>query len=325
MQRARLAGFLFSLLIGASVVGATTNQLPISALPMIAKVKIPIGPGWLGVGFGSVWVAKSQSAALLRIDPATNTVVATIPVGPDSELGVGIGLGSVWLTDTKDRSLRQIDPATNKVVRTFKVNISAEPEGSIGVGAGSIWLLTNENETDSGTLSRVDPTSGKVIANIKVKPKSYAALVSDQSVWVTNSADSSVMRVDAITNKVVADIRVHASPRFIAAGEGGIWVLNQGDGTLSRIDPATNHVVATIELGVPGPGGDIWIEDGYVWVSAEGVPLSMVDPRTNTLVKQFAGGQKDDTLRVGFGAAWVLEELSGDIWKVSVDKLRKSL
>jgi DNA-binding beta-propeller fold protein YncE len=105
-------------------------------------------------------------------------------------------------------------------------------------------------------------------------------------------------------------------------GEGSIWVLSQGDGTLARIDPAANRVVATIEVGVPGPGGDLWVADGVVWVSGEGVPISMIDPRTNRLIRQFAGGKQDDTLRVGFGAVWVVEELSGFIWKVSVDKLK---
>jgi YVTN family beta-propeller protein len=318
-----MAALLIFLLMRVSSVTAATSQLPLSALPMIAKVKVPPGPGWLGVGFGSVWLSKSESDVVLRIDPATSIVVATIPVGPDSELGIGIGLGSVWVADTKERSLRQIDPATNKVVHTFAIKISEEPEGSIGVGAGSVWLLTNEDGTNSGTLSRLDPATGKVIANIKVKPKSYAVVVADHSAWISNSADSSVMRVDTLTNKVVADIPVHPSPRFLAAGEGSIWVLSQGDGTLTRIDPTTNLVSATIEVGVPGPGGDLWVDDGLVWVSGEGVPISIIDPKTNTLIRQFAGGKKDDTLRVGFGAVWVVEELSGYIWKVSVDRLKQ--
>jgi virginiamycin B lyase len=306
MRQPCAAAFLFLLLTGAG----------------IAKVAVPPGPGWLGVGFGSVWLSKSESAAVLRIDPASNSVVATIPVGPDPELGIGIGLGSVWVADTRERSLRRIDPATNKVVRTYPVNISEEPEGSIGVGAGSVWLLTNENGTDSGTLSRLDPATGKIIANIRVKPKSYGVVVADHSVWVSNWADASVMRIDARTNKVVADLPVHASPRFLAVGAGSIWVLSQGDGTLARIDPASNRVTATIEVGVPGPGGDLWVADGFVWVSGEGVPISIIDPRTNKLIKQYAGGEKDDTLRVGFGAVWVVEELSGYIWKVSVSKLK---
>ena len=44
-----------------------------------------------------------------------------------------------------------------------------------------------------------------------------------------------------------------------------MWVLNQTDGTVSRIDPLTNEVVATIQVGVPGPGGDIAAGAWAVW------------------------------------------------------------
>jgi YVTN family beta-propeller protein len=229
----------------------------------------------------------------------------------------------VWIADTKERSLRQIDPATNAVVRSIAVNISAEPEGSIGVGAGSVWLLTDDNGTDSGTLSRLDPATGKIVATIPVKPKSYAAVATDDSVWVTNSASASVQRVDVHTNQVVAEVPVHPSPRFLAADDSSIWVLNQGDGALVRIDPASNRVTATIAVGFPGSGGDLWVDDGIVWASAEGAPISMIDPKSNTLVKQFAGGKRMDTLRAAFGAVWVVEEPTGKIWKVSIAKLQE--
>jgi streptogramin lyase len=322
MRRVIGAGVL--LLTGTLTMAATTRQ-PLSQLPVLATIAVPPGPGWLGVGFGSVWLSKSDNHLLLRIDPATNAVVAQIPVGPDPELGIGFGLGSVWIADTTERSLRRIDPATNQVVRSFAVNVSKEPEGSIGVGAGSLWLLTNDNGTDSGTLSRLDPATGKVIAAIAVKPKSYAVVVVGDSVWVSNSADASVQRVDVGRNQVVAEVPVHSSPRFLAGDARGIWVLSQGDGVLTRIDPATNRVSATIPLGFPGPGGDLWIDDGIVWASAEGAPISMIDPTSNVLIKQFIGGKRMDTLRAGFGAVWVVEEATGKIWKVSIEKLKGPL
>jgi YVTN family beta-propeller protein len=329
MQRIYLVAFLClvsSLSAAASAAASTaaTKPRPLAELPVMTKVAVPAGPGWLGVGFGSVWLSKSASDLLLRIDPTTHAIVARIPVGPDPELGIGFGLGSVWIADTKERSLRQIDPTTNKVVHTFPVNISEEPEGSIGVGAGSVWLLTNDNGTDSGTLSRLDPATGKTIATIPVKAKSYTAVVAEDAVWIANSADASVQRIDTRTNKVVADIPVHAGPRFLASGAGGIWAWSQGDGAVAHIDPVTNRVAATIKVGFPGPGGDLWVEDGIVWASAEGAPINMIDPKSNVLLKQFVGGKRMDTLRAGFGAVWVIEELTGKVWAVSIPALKQS-
>jgi virginiamycin B lyase len=305
---------------GTAAAQLKSRQSPLSALPVIARIGVPAGPGWLGVGYGSVWLSKSQSKSVYRIDPVTNRVVATIPVGSDPELGVGFGLGFVWIADTKDHSLTQIDPKTNKAVRTIAVSLADEPEGSIGVGEGGIWILTNEGGTDSGTLSRVDPVSGRIVANIKVRPKSHAAEVAFRSVWVTSSTDNMVLRIDPRTSKVVTEIHVHPGPRFLAGGFGALWVLSQGDGTLARIDPGTNRVVSTIEVGVPGPGGDLAVGDGYVWVSAEGTPLTQIDPRTNEVVRQFVGGERLDTLRVGFASAWLADELGGLVLRASVQK-----
>jgi streptogramin lyase len=321
MKRIGIALALGLASVGGSAVAAT--PLSLAELPMLDRVAVPAGPGWLGVGFGSVWLSKSESHMLYRIDPVSDKVTANIPMGPDAELGIAFGLGSVWVADTKEHRVRQVDPRSNKVVNSFPVNISDEPEGSIAVGAGSLWLLTNEHGTDSGTLSRLNPRTGKVIAHITVKPHSYAVVVAHGSAWVTNSSDASVMRVDVRTNKVVADIVVHASPRFMAAGAGSLWVLSQSDGSLARIDPASNRVVATIALGGAGPGGDLWVEEGIVWASAEGVPVSVIDPKTNTLLRQFVGGKKADTLRAGFGAVWVVDELQGQVWKLSINRLRQ--
>ena len=272
-----------------------------------------------------MWVSKSESRSVLRIDPSSNRVLATIPVGSDPELGIGIGLGYVWIADPKDHTLTQIDPRSNKIVRAIPVNLADDPEGSVGVGEGSIWLLTNENGNDSGTLARLDAVSGKVTASIKVKPKSHAVMVALGAVWVTSTGTGTVVRIDPRTNAVVAEITVHSLPRFLAAGAGSIWVLTQGDGTLARIDPRSNRVLATIEVGVPGDGGDLSIGEDYVWVSAEGVPLSQIDPKTNKLIRQFVGGRKDDTLRVGFGSAWVVDEDNGEIWRVDLKNLSKGV
>ena len=319
-----LSGGLFS---GTALCGVppqlTSNQYDLSRLPIVDRVKVPVGPGWLEVGFGSVWVTKTNSHLALRIDPITDRIVAQIPVGSDPELGIGMGMGFAWIADTQDHTITQIDPRTNRVARIIPVNVAADPEGSIGVGEGSIWVLTNEGGTDAGTLTRIDAVSGKIVANIPVKPKSHAAIAAFGSVWLTSTQSGVVTRVDPRSNAVVAQISVPALPRFLISNKEAVWVLCQKDGTLIRIDPASNQVTATVAVGVPGEGGDLSVDDKYVWVSAEGVPLSQVNPDNNRLVRQFVGGRKDDTMRVGFGYAWVLDELRGEIWKIDLNRLEK--
>jgi YVTN family beta-propeller protein len=121
--------------------------------------------------------------------------------------------------------------------------------------------------------------------------------------------------VDAKTEKVIAKIPVGPTPRFLATGLGSIWTLNQGDGSVSRVDPATNKVSATIEVGVPGPGGDIAVGEGAVWVTAIGKPLSKIDPATNRVTTQYVG-KGGDALRVGLGSLWLSNHEMHEVWRI---------
>src|SRR5204862_2357729 len=96
------------------------------------------------------------------------------------------------------------------------------------------------------------------------------------------------------------------------------WALNQGDGSVSRVDPKTNQVVATIQAGIPGKGGDISVGEGFVWVTAQNVPLTKIDPATNKVVVQFVG-DGGDALRVGQGAIWLCSFFLEEAWHVSLN------
>lgn len=296
--------------------GILGKRRSLETLAILSKIPVPGGPDWLAMGYGSVWVSNAPDNSISRINPQSATVIAKITVGQDPCLGIGIGFESVWIPNCKDKSLSQIDPKTNQVVRTTPIEIAGEGEGTIGVGEGSIWLLSNRRGTDSGTLSRISPRTGKVITDIAVPAKSYVALVGFGSVWVTSTGGNAVLRIDPGARRVLAKINVHRTPRFTAIGAGSVWVLNQSDGTVSRIDPATNRVAATIAVGVPGAGGDIAVGGGSVWVSSNGLPVSRINPLTNRVVRQFAGGEGADAIRYGFGFVWVSDHKHGEVWKI---------
>jgi YVTN family beta-propeller protein len=169
-------------------------------------------------------------------------------------------------------------------------------------------------------LSRIDPQTNRVVATIQVASHSFAAAFGFGSVWITNSGEpnaqggGSVQRIDPQTNSVTATIPVGPAPRFLAAGEGAVWTLNQGDGTVTRIDPETGKVAATIPLGVPGPGGDIAAGAGRVWVRADKVLLSVIDPSTNRVVARFGPPAGSGGVRVGDGIVWVTAHDTNTVW-----------
>jgi YVTN family beta-propeller protein len=136
------------------------------------------------------------------------------------------------------------------------------------------------------------------------------------TVWVTSTAGNTLARVDPKTNLVTNTIKVGPSPRFLAVGEGAVWTLNQGDGTVSRVDPKTNRVVATVATGVPGPGGDIAVGAGSVWVTMDEFPLMRIDVGTNKVVQQWIG-PGGDSLRVGLGSVWLTNHKEQNVWRFS--------
>src|SRR5262249_9080806 len=71
-----------------------------------------------------------------RIDPRTNRVSATIPVGRGA-YAIAAGDGAVWVTSAIDDALWRIDPATNRVVA--RVPLSGAPRAG-AIGAGGIWV-----------------------------------------------------------------------------------------------------------------------------------------------------------------------------------------
>jgi YVTN family beta-propeller protein len=199
----------------------------------------------------------------------------------------------------------------------------ADSEASVAAGEGGVWVVSERE----GILARISSDTNEVTARIKVKPYSTAAVAGFRSIWVANTGrprskeTGSVQRVDPDTNSVVATIAVGGEPRFLAAGEGAVWVLNQSDGSVSRIDPGTNQTVATIGVGVPGPGGDLAAGEGAVWVRAGKILLSVIDPKTNRVVRRFGPAQGSGAVRAGGGHVWVSAHDVKKIWRLEPKSL----
>jgi virginiamycin B lyase len=78
-----------------------------------------------------------------RIDPATDQVVATIPVGkPSSEYASDVAAadGSMWVTSPESKTIVRINPATNSV--SGRIHVPYTPNG-LTVGDGSVWVTLN--------------------------------------------------------------------------------------------------------------------------------------------------------------------------------------
>ena len=284
-------------------------RIPITELKPEAVFEVPGAPDWLAID-ESVWVSNYPKNTVARLDPKTNKVIATIPVGNKPCSGLAVGFGSLWVPLCGDQALARVDLKESKVTATLPLGI-ASSEGGVAAGAGSLWLVTDKK----GTLVRIDPATNKVVAEIQVPPGSFTVAFGEGAVWVTGTETNVLTRINPDTNLIVETIPVGKAPRFLAIGGGFVWTLNQTNGDVSKVDPKTNKVVETIEVGVPGPGGEIAFGEDALWVTAFEFPISRIDPATNKVVQQFAG-EGGDAIRVGQGSVWLSNIRAGTVWRL---------
>jgi DNA-binding beta-propeller fold protein YncE len=110
-------------------------------------------------------VANSLDGTVSRIDPARDTVAATIGVG-DGASAVAVSPSAVWAASELRGTLARLDPDTNTVVRT--IDVRSAPAGAAVVGDG-LWVATRGAPTShrGGTLK---VTSGDVAGLTSLDP-----------------------------------------------------------------------------------------------------------------------------------------------------------
>ena len=140
-----------------------------------------------------------------------------------------------------------------------------------------------------------------------------------------------VVRIDPTTNKVQATIKIPANASAcggFAISDQAVWMDSCADQTfVVRIDPSTNQVVATVDLG--GLGGPPILIDGAPWVLVEKTDsgsdparLVRINPATNLIDQVFSLGAtfRSDRLLLAFGSVWTTDWLHDQVlrcrWRV---------
>jgi len=180
------------------------------------------------------------------------------------------------------------------------IRVGASPV-AVAVGEGGVWTADNA----SGTVTRIDPTTGRVRGGTTPAGEGPLAIaVGEGAVWVA-SGEGAVRRIDPATGRAGDPIPVE-DPAGIAAGEGAVWVTSRGNGSVTVIDPRTESL-----SGEPIPVGaapvDIATGEGGVWVAntADGT-VSRIDPRSRRVDGDpiAVADEQVLALTVGEGAVW---------------------
>jgi DNA-binding beta-propeller fold protein YncE len=294
---------------------AAGTGLATAAAPRLSGLIKPYG---VAVGEGSVWVTEYEPGYLVRIDPATNKIVARIHVGPHAS-HVLIQDGSAWVLDDLGIALIRVDVASNKVAD--RIPLRGWPSDLAG-SAGSVWVTMESNAlpTLHGELMRID-TATSAVTSTQINGVPAGIVLGGGAVWVSSMLlePTSIFRIDPATNRVVARIETgHPISAPLAYGDSGLWVANS-DGFLTHIDSRTNKVVGNFDVGSPewaamlAVGKDLWISAPLDNI------LARFDPVTGTVTRTLRAGSRPQVFALLGSDLWVVNYLDGTLVKLPIN------
>jgi streptogramin lyase len=274
---------------------------------VLASVAVD-SPAALAVGAGSVWV--SAGAAVVRIDPVTDRIIARIPV-PGWPSGIAVADGVVWVARNPDVRSAEVAPpgwlwsintATNRVFgRPVQLQLPTE----LAARSGALWV-TNGDHGSYGRVFRVDPQLRLIVASIKVPGDPEGIVEQGGSLWVTASDSGELVRINPGTNAVVGHaLQTGGALLSIAATAGRLWVGDDYSGAVLQLDPARADPVVT-RTPLPSVTG-IAADRTAVWATtARPSQLVELDPRTGTTTgRPLPLSAGASSLALGFGSIWV--------------------
>ncbi len=228
------------------------------------------------------YVTNFASNDVSVIDTATDTVVATIPVG-SSPFGVAVNPAGTRVYVTDSTGVSVIDAATNTVVAVVAV-----PGGrGIAVNQAGTRVYTATVFPFPG-IAVIDAATNTVVAKVATSDVCWGVAVNagGTRVYATNEFANTVSVIDAATNSLITAVKVGRQPQGIVVNPAGtrVYVTNINDDTISVIDTATNTVIASVPSANVDLGITVNPSGTQVYVTNSPGNISVLDTATNTLV-----------------------------------------
>jgi outer membrane protein assembly factor BamB len=215
----------------------------------------------------NIWACSASGDAdhktidVVRIDPVSKTVVATIPVGKIfDQFDMPLLQGRIWVISGNADKLVGIDVKTNQ---------AAAP---IDLGARCFQLAAMKDTLLASCplddlILQIDPEKGQVIARVSIKDPRFLVTAA-KAVWVAQN--NAVVRLDPETlNPIVTFTGLSGVGLTgdIYATDDAVWV-RQDSGFLYRIDPETNQIVEQVQMEKSISGGSLLATSDAVWTTA---------------------------------------------------------
>jgi outer membrane protein assembly factor BamB len=227
-----------------------------------ARVKVSGGPFGFDFAAGAVW-ALDSGRRLLKIDPATNRVVARFAT---DTRGIFAGRDALWLSTLL--GMQRFDPARDAFDRPIALTHAGFQTHAIATDGRELYISRAD-----GTLLVFDAHTGARRPSPGVEVDAAAVAAARGIVTLATSKGVSALNAHTARTLWTTDLAENP-PNNVVLGRGVVWVEGAdvaGRDRLWRLDAATGRVTGSLplqEFGAPG----LAVVGDHVWaVSANGV------------------------------------------------------
>lgn len=235
-------------------------------------------------------------------------------------------------TEIPGNSAVAINATSNDIGAPLAVGMTPS---AVAAGEGSVWVLN----ADDRTVSRIDPTTGRVAPPKALTEGTPAAIaVGEGSLWVVSGiqrmssqvrmavSSAEVLKLDPVTAVEFPRSRVRLSQPAeraftgpsnirVAAGAGRVWVVNPSR-TVSVIDPVHNSVIGT---ATDVDAGAIALDSRGAWVVDAGPAIARIDRDAVVRQRIAVPAISLSALVVSDGAAWAVDPYGGVLYRVELE------
>jgi YVTN family beta-propeller protein len=193
-----------------------------------------------------------------------------------------------------------------------------------GIAAGTLELTGSSgaaglSRIDVNSVGVIDSGTNRIVAEVPVGSAPTRLALAGNSLWVVNTADSTVSHIDAEKRVVVRTIPVPGPPSGIAADEKAAWVVylrspdtsgvGAGSAGAALVDPRFDDVSHTVALDQRFEYQDaVAVGLGAVW-AADPAFITRLDPSGRIRKAIPIDYTSQGSLDVGYGAVWAVNGL----------------
>ena len=193
------------------------------------------------------------------------------------------------------------------------ISIGAPPLRITADGQGA-WV-TSERD---GTVTRLDPDTGDVLRQVKLRPGVSGVAIGSKWLWVTDPRRHLLLRLDAKSLQQKQAIAIPGAPGAVALSGNPkrVWVADEDGGGIAVVNAENGHRIRT-QLPPQAPSLRLAVGAGGLWASSPSTGrVRRIDLGTLKVGRSIPAGRRPAGITVAHGLVWVTNPPTSSVTEV---------